>query len=108
MRPTFAKHPDPIEIPDLLSLQTESFDWLVGAPAWRAIAGAEARTGLDEVCEEISPIEDSANAAQEILQGIKRGEFDIHFPKGFTRFLKFLRLLPYPLYFYLVRRFVKI
>lgn len=38
MRPTFAKHPDPIEIPDLLSLQTESFDWLVGAPAWRAIA----------------------------------------------------------------------
>ncbi len=50
----------------------------------------------------------SAHAAQEILQGLKRGEFDIHFPKGFTRFLKFLRILPYPLYFYLVRKFVKI
>jgi len=52
MRPTFAKHPDPIEIPDLLSLQTESFDQLVGNPAWREIAGKDARTGLDEVFEE--------------------------------------------------------
>ena len=65
MRPTFAKHPDPIEIPDLLSLQTESFDWLVGNPAWRELAGKDAKTGLDEVFEEISPIEDSANAAQD-------------------------------------------
>ena len=65
MRPTFAKHPDPIEIPDLLSLQTESFDWLVGNPAWREIAGKDAKTGLDEVFEELSPIEDSANAAQD-------------------------------------------
>ena len=54
MRPTFAKHPDPIEIPDLLSLQTESFDWLVGNPAWRELAGKDAKTGLDEVFEEIS------------------------------------------------------
>jgi len=47
-------------------------------------------------------------AAQEILEGIHRGEFDIHFPKRFSRFLKFLRILPYPLYFWIVRRFVKI
>ena len=47
-------------------------------------------------------------AAQEILAGIEKGEFDIHFPKRFSRFLKFLRILPYPIYFWIVRRFVKI
>jgi short-subunit dehydrogenase len=47
-------------------------------------------------------------AANEILMGIEKGEFDIHFPKRFSRFLKFLRILPYPIYFWIVRRFVKI
>lgn len=47
-------------------------------------------------------------AATEILDGIQRGEFDIHFPKRFSRFLKLLRVLPYPIYFWIVRRFVKI
>jgi NADP-dependent 3-hydroxy acid dehydrogenase YdfG len=47
-------------------------------------------------------------AASEILSGIQKGEFDIHFPKRFSGFLKFLRILPYPLYFWIVRRFVKI
>ena len=47
-------------------------------------------------------------AAVEILSGIQKGEFDIHFPKRFSRFLKFLRILPYPMYFWIVRRFVKI
>ena len=47
-------------------------------------------------------------AATEILKGIQKGEFDIHFPKRFSRFLKFLRILPYPIYFWIVRRFVKI
>ena len=47
-------------------------------------------------------------AAQEILSGIQKGEFDIHFPKQFSGFLKFLRILPYPIYFWIVRRFVKI
>ena len=47
-------------------------------------------------------------AANEILMGIQKGEFDIHFPKRFSRFLKFLRILPYPMYFWIVRRFVKI
>ena len=74
IRPTFAKHPDPIEIPDLLSLQTESFDWLVGNPAWREIAGKDARTGLDEVFEEISPIEDSSNSAQDAKMGLSFSE----------------------------------
>jgi NADP-dependent 3-hydroxy acid dehydrogenase YdfG len=47
-------------------------------------------------------------AATEILAGIQKGEFDIHFPKRFSGFLKFLRILPYPVYFWIVRRFVKI
>ena len=47
-------------------------------------------------------------AAQEILSGIQKGEFDIHFPKQFSGFLKFLRILPYPIYFWIVRRVVKI
>ena len=47
-------------------------------------------------------------AAKEILAGLQAGEFDIHFPKRFSGFLKFLRILPYPLYFWVLRRFVKI
>ncbi|WP_180681995.1 SDR family NAD(P)-dependent oxidoreductase [Tepidicella baoligensis] len=43
-------------------------------------------------------------AAEAILQGWAKGQFDIHFPKRFTRLLKLLRCLPYPLYFAAVRR----
>lgn len=43
-------------------------------------------------------------AAAEILRGWERGEFMIHFPKRFSRFLLLLRLLPYRAYFALVRR----
>lgn len=45
-----------------------------------------------------------AQAAQAIVQGWSRGEFEIHFPKRFTRVLKLLRLLPYRLYFPLIRQ----
>lgn len=43
-------------------------------------------------------------AAAEIVRGWERGEFMIHFPKRFSRFLLLLRLLPYRAYFALVRR----
>lgn len=43
-------------------------------------------------------------AAQDILAGLASGGFEIHFPKRFTRVLKLLSLLPYRLYFPLVRR----
>ena len=43
-------------------------------------------------------------AAAEIVRGWERGEFMIHFPKRFSRFLLLLRLLPYRVYFALVRR----
>ena len=35
-RTSFAKIREPLEVPNLLALQTESFDWLVGNDAWRA------------------------------------------------------------------------
>jgi len=44
-------------------------------------------------------------AAAAIVRGWEHGEFDIHFPKRFTRVMKLLRLLPYRLYFPAIRRF---
>lgn len=66
-RVSFAKIHEPLAAPDLLGLQTESFDWLLGNDAWRArveeavAAGNNAvptKSGLEEIFEEISPIED--------------------------------------------------
>ena len=63
-RHSFAKIDAPIEVPGLLDLQRESFAWLVGTPEWRARAQAEAgedvriMSGLEEILEELSPIED--------------------------------------------------
>ncbi|MBO1740292.1 DNA-directed RNA polymerase subunit beta [Leifsonia sp. TF02-11] len=72
-RLSFAKITDTLTVPDLLALQTESFDWLVGNDAWKArVAEAEAQgrqdlpanTGLEEIFEEISPIEDLGETMQ--------------------------------------------
>ena len=66
-RLSFGKIREPMEVPDLLALQTESFDWLLGNERWQArVAAAKAegrddvpdRSGLEEIFEEISPIED--------------------------------------------------
>lgn len=43
-------------------------------------------------------------AAHAILQGWTKGLFEIHFPKRFTRWLKLMRLLPYRIYFTLVKK----
>jgi NAD(P)-dependent dehydrogenase (short-subunit alcohol dehydrogenase family) len=43
-------------------------------------------------------------AAQAIVKGWERGDFEIHFPKRFTLWLKLLRHLGYRLYFPAVRR----
>ncbi|SNC64011.1 SDR family NAD(P)-dependent oxidoreductase [Polynucleobacter victoriensis] len=47
-------------------------------------------------------------ASEYILDGIQAGKFDIHFPKRFSLFLKFLRILPYSIYFYLLKKFIRI
>lgn len=46
-------------------------------------------------------------AAREIVAGLERGRFEIHFPRRFTRVLKLLRILPPRLYFAAVRRVVR-
>lgn len=43
-------------------------------------------------------------AASEIIGGLAKGQFEIHFPKRFSRFLKLLQILPARLYFALVSR----
>jgi len=43
-------------------------------------------------------------AANELIRGIERGEFHIHFPKRFTNWLRLLRLLPYRWYFWLIHK----
>ena len=45
-----------------------------------------------------------AQAADAIVEGFARGDFEIHFPKRFTRVLKLLQWLPRRMYFPLVRR----
>lgn len=50
----------------------------------------------------------SQQAAEEIIAGFGRGSFEIHFPRRFTYWLKLLRLLPYSLYFALVKRFTRL
>ena len=61
-RVSFAKIREPLEVPDLLDLQIQSFEWLVGNEAWfqrRIDAGDEnPMGGLEEILTEISPIED--------------------------------------------------
>ena len=44
-------------------------------------------------------------AAEEILRGWAKGQFEIHFPKRFTFFMKALALLPPVLYFPVIRKF---
>ncbi|MEO8103717.1 MAG: SDR family NAD(P)-dependent oxidoreductase, partial [Betaproteobacteria bacterium] len=43
-------------------------------------------------------------AAGEIIKGFRDGEFEIHFPKAFTRTVKTLQHLPYSLYFAAIKR----
>ncbi|RNM16438.1 DNA-directed RNA polymerase subunit beta [Nocardioides pocheonensis] len=65
-RISFAKISEPLEVPQLLALQTDSFDWLIGDEKWAArVAEMNAqgeelslKSGLHEIFEEISPIED--------------------------------------------------
>jgi DNA-directed RNA polymerase subunit beta len=61
-RISFAKLREPLEVPGLLDVQTDSFDWLIGSPRWRETAQArgdvDPKSGLEEVLAELSPIED--------------------------------------------------
>ncbi|MGA5464351.1 DNA-directed RNA polymerase subunit beta [Mycobacterium sp. NPDC050041] len=61
-RISFAKLREPLEVPGLLDVQTDSFEWLIGSDRWRETAKARGDAnpsgGLEEVLTELSPIED--------------------------------------------------
>lgn len=61
-RVSFAKLREPLEVPVLLDVQTDSFEWLIGSPRWRESAAERGDVnpvgGLEEVLYELSPIED--------------------------------------------------
>lgn len=61
-RVSFAKIREPLEVPGLLDLQTDSFEWLIGSERWRAKAAERGDGhvvgGLEEILDELSPIED--------------------------------------------------
>ncbi|MDN6654944.1 MAG: DNA-directed RNA polymerase subunit beta, partial [Bifidobacterium crudilactis] len=68
-RVNFGSIKEPINVPYLLGVQTDSFDWLIGNERWKqrveedkqAGTNTVAHTsGLDEVFQEISPIENFA------------------------------------------------
>jgi len=66
-RVSFAKIHEPLDVPNLLALQTDSFDRLVGNERWQARVveaqetgdtSVSTTSGLSDIFEEISPIED--------------------------------------------------
>ncbi len=68
-RVNFGSIREPIDVPDLLGVQTDSFDWLIGNERWAKRVEEDKKngtftvspvSGLAEVFEEISPIENFA------------------------------------------------
>ena len=68
-RLSFATMKEPIELPNLLDVQTDSFDWLIGNERWKKKVEEDEKngtsyvprvSGLEEVFEDISPIENYA------------------------------------------------
>ncbi len=66
-RISFAKIAEPLELPNLLDLQINSYNWLIGNESWQqsveeALAAGRTdintHSGLEEIFAEISPIED--------------------------------------------------
>ena len=65
-RVNFGSIKEPIDVPYLLGVQTDSFDWLIGNERWKARVEEDEKngtntvahtSGLDEVFNEISPID---------------------------------------------------
>ncbi|MFT9397763.1 MAG: DNA-directed RNA polymerase subunit beta [Bifidobacterium psychraerophilum] len=68
-RVNFGSIQEPLDVPYLLGVQTDSFDWLIGNERWKQRVEEDERdgtntvahiSGLDEVFKEISPIENFA------------------------------------------------
>ena len=70
-RVSFAKIREPLEVPDLLELQRQSFDWLLGNERWQdrvalaldeGIDDVPTTSGLEEIFEEIGAIPDNRDS----------------------------------------------
>ncbi len=65
-RISFAKLREPLEVPGLLDVQIESFEWLIGSDRWRQKATQRGDLhpvgGLEEVLGELSPIADFSDS----------------------------------------------
>ncbi|MBT2233737.1 hypothetical protein KLK06_48660, partial [Nonomuraea sp. NEAU-A123] len=48
-RVSFSRIQETLEVPDLLALQTESFDWLLGNEKWKARVEAARQAGRKDV-----------------------------------------------------------
>ena len=46
----------------------------------------------------------ASDAAAQLVDGLERGQFHIHFPKRFTNSMRLARLLPYRMYFWLIHK----
>ena len=75
----------------------------LGLSVYRICPGFVATAMTAHVGFHMPALRTAQAAALEIVHGLERGEFDIHFPKSFTRFLKLLRCLPRRIYFALLR-----
>ncbi len=77
-RISFAKLREPLEVPGLLDVQTDSFKWLIGDPEWRqkAIAAGDPNPvgGLDEGLAGLSPIEDFSGSMSLSFSDPRLGE----------------------------------
>jgi NAD(P)-dependent dehydrogenase (short-subunit alcohol dehydrogenase family) len=74
----------------------------LGIAVYRICPGFIATAMTDHVGFHMPALLSAQSAAREIVHGLECGEFEIHFPKRFTRFLKILRWLPRRIYFVLL------
>ena len=65
-------------------------------------AGADARRVTSEFA--MPALMPAAKAVERIIAGIANGGFELTFPRRFTFAVKFMRLLPYALYFPLMKK----
>lgn len=66
-RVSFAKIEEPLPVPDLLGLQTSSYGWLIGSDEWRENAAPGEKSGLEEIFDEVSPIQNTAETMGLVL-----------------------------------------
>ncbi|OFS76571.1 DNA-directed RNA polymerase subunit beta [Trueperella sp. HMSC08B05] len=66
-RVSFAKLHEPLPVPDLLGLQTSSYGWLIGSEEWRKNAATDEKSGLEEIFDEVSPIQNTAETMGLVL-----------------------------------------